>query len=283
MITQSFLSHFSKACLELYHADLTTETYGNLAVNFVGKLVDADMVCAATLCPCSKALSVVFSAWDNGLPEMLEGYARTMAAYKLFDFDPRVNDGFPFFRSDFYSRRQFQDVAVYKESMALMGWRDHAAVHVPTDDGKILFISLERSGTVAYSERDRKILALAQPHLINAWKMACSRSALLRGEEPFDPKLFMEAGFSERESEVLLWLTEGKTNSEMACLMNVHIQTIKFHLTSIYNKTGTGNRLAATLYALELARKIRRNRAANLVTAYVASLPGHKANTCSVF
>lgn len=282
MITKSLLSQFSKACLELYHSDLTAETYGNFAVNFIGKLVDADMVCAATLCPHSKALSVVFSGWDDRLPEMLDGYARTMAAYKLFDFDPRVNDGLPFFRSDFYSRRQFQDVAVYKESMALMGWRDHAAVHVPTDDGKILFISLERSGTVAYSERDRKILALAQPHLINAWKMACSRSALLRGEEPFDPRLFMEAGFSERESEVLLWLTEGKSNSEMACLMDVHIQTIKFHLTSIYNKTGAGNRLAATLYALDLARLIRRRQVANLVTAYVPELPRYRGNACIV-
>jgi len=130
-------------------------------------------------------------------------------------------------------------------------------IYVPTDDNHVVFIGLERSGTVDYTERDRVLLGLAQAHLANARKLAHARTAA-RGELPPDPKDFERAGFSPRESEVLVWLTEGKTNGEMAKLLGVTLATIKFHLTAIFNKIGVGNRLAATLYALDLSKCLQR-------------------------
>ncbi len=146
-----------------------------------------------------------------------------------------------------------------------MNWSDHCAVHVPTGDHHTIFIGLERSGTTEYSERDRVLLGLAQTHWANARKLANAR-ATARGVERLDPRDFGRAGFSPRESEVLVWLTEGKTNAEMAALMGVALQTVKFHLTSIFNKIGTGNRLAATLYALDLAQRLRRPGGGNPMT-----------------
>jgi DNA-binding CsgD family transcriptional regulator len=183
-----------------------------------------------------------------------------------------VNDGRPFFRSDFFSLREFRDLDVFAESFSLLGWTDHAAVHVPTDDAHVIFIGLERSGTVTYTERDRLMLELAQAQLANARRLACARDATRgahsgRSAQPPDLAVFQRAGFSRREAETLLWLTEGKSNAEIARLMSISVAAVKYHLTSIFNKTGMGNRLAVTLHALDL---IKRHR---LGAAAVAGLP----------
>lgn len=256
MVTQCDLEIFSRACLRLYDPALDTGSYAQHAVAFLREIVSSDMVCVAAMDKKVGTLGVHFSDWDPTLPALLAGFGRTMGKYDLFNWDPKVNDGKPFFRGDFFSERQFRDLDVYCESFGLMKWGNHCAVHVPSSDGNVVFIGLERSGTVDYTERDRTMLELAQTHLSNARKLAAARVAV-RGERPLDPRDFERAGFSPRTAEVLMWLTEGKSNAEIAKLMGVTLQTVKFHLTTIFNKVGVSNRLAATLYALELARRLK--------------------------
>lgn len=257
MVSHSDLDTFSSASLKLYGPELDPGSYATHAVAFLRDLVPADMYCVGDLDKRAGTLGVDFSNLDATLPRLLDGFARTMARHPLFNWDPAVNGGRPFFRSDFYSRRQFRDLDVWRESFSLLGWQGHAAVHVPTDDAHVIFIGLERSGPVEYTERDRDLLALAQPHLANARRLALAR-ARARQRQPLDPVEFTRAGFSPREAEVLVWLIEGKSNSEMARVLGVHVQTVKFHLASIFNKTGVGNRLAATLHAIDLSERLRR-------------------------
>lgn len=79
-----------------------------------------------------------------------------------------------------------------------------------------------------------------------------------RDEFVLDASTFCQAGFTVREAEVAYWLTEGKTNAEIAALMKVQVQTGKGYLTALFDKSGTGNRLALTLHLLELARTVLR-------------------------
>lgn len=253
-VLTSDLEALSRACLKLYSPQLAADTYANHCIGFLRELVGADMYCVGDLDTQAGTLGVDFSNLDASLPKLLDGFGRTMGGHSLFNWDPKVNDGRPFFRSDFFSEREFRDLDVYCESFKLMSWTNHCAVHVPTDDHHVMFIGLERSGTVDYTERDRTLLTFAQTHLANARRLAHARTQAIRERRRVDPRDFEPAGFSPRESEVLMWLTEGKSNAEMAVLMGVSVQTIKFHLTSIFNKTGLGNRLATTLYALELAQ-----------------------------
>jgi len=56
-------------------------------------------------------------------------------------------------------------------------------------------------------------------------------------------KLLEEKGISGREREVLELLFEGKTNQEIADGLFISLSTVKTHLSSIFNKTGTRNRM----------------------------------------
>ncbi len=52
-----------------------------------------------------------------------------------------------------------------------------------------------------------------------------------------------------REREVLLGLSEGLSNKEIANLLHTREDTVKHHLTNIYDKLGVSSRLEAVLFA----------------------------------
>jgi DNA-binding NarL/FixJ family response regulator len=55
---------------------------------------------------------------------------------------------------------------------------------------------------------------------------------------------------TSREVEVLRLLSTGLQNKEMAAELNVSIRTVKFHISSILNKLGAGNRTEALAIAI---------------------------------
>jgi DNA-binding CsgD family transcriptional regulator len=58
-------------------------------------------------------------------------------------------------------------------------------------------------------------------------------------------------GLSQRETEALGWLMQGKDNKSIATLMNVGASTVRKHLENIYRKLGVQSRTEAVSYALE--------------------------------
>jgi len=55
---------------------------------------------------------------------------------------------------------------------------------------------------------------------------------------------------TDREREIVQAIVAGKTNREIAQTCSLSEDTVKHHLTSIFDKTGTSNRLELALYAL---------------------------------
>jgi transcriptional regulator EpsA len=57
---------------------------------------------------------------------------------------------------------------------------------------------------------------------------------------------------SARETEIVGWLREGKSNDEMAAILGISALTVKNHLQRIYRLLGVGNRAHALARCLEL-------------------------------
>jgi DNA-binding CsgD family transcriptional regulator len=64
-----------------------------------------------------------------------------------------------------------------------------------------------------------------------------------------EPKTLERFGLSRREAEVLAWVAEGKTNSEIGTILSARPRTVAKHLERIYQKLGVENRTAAALAA----------------------------------
>lgn len=65
----------------------------------------------------------------------------------------------------------------------------------------------------------------------------------------FEPLLKLE--LTPRVAEVLLWVAQGKTNSDIATILGISESTVKKHMLEIFEELGVETRSAATLRALE--------------------------------
>lgn len=56
-------------------------------------------------------------------------------------------------------------------------------------------------------------------------------------------------GLTDRETEVLLWLTRGKTNRDIAEILSLSARTVNKHLEQVFHKMGVDNRTSAAVIA----------------------------------
>ncbi|MGF1598464.1 MAG: DNA-binding response regulator [Acidimicrobiales bacterium] len=70
-------------------------------------------------------------------------------------------------------------------------------------------------------------------------------------------------GLSERESEVLALITQGKSNQEIAELVHLSINSIKSYIRSAYRKIGVTNRVDAVLWGVDHGFKPDHHRIEN--------------------
>ena len=73
----------------------------------------------------------------------------------------------------------------------------------------------------------------------------------LSGREPVEKLRRYGFDLTKREYDVIKAIAAGCTNKEVANRLSISEQTIKHHVTNIFNKTGVSNRLELTLLAIE--------------------------------
>jgi DNA-binding CsgD family transcriptional regulator len=61
-----------------------------------------------------------------------------------------------------------------------------------------------------------------------------------------------EFGLTEREIEILFWISRGKTNYEISVILGAKQDTVRTHVSSILRKLCVENRTAAAVTAFEL-------------------------------
>lgn len=59
-------------------------------------------------------------------------------------------------------------------------------------------------------------------------------------------------GVTQREADVLLWISKGKTNREIAQILDISPRTVNKHLETIFKKLGVDNRTAAAANTIKI-------------------------------
>ena len=100
----------------------------------------------------------------------------------------------------------------------------------------------------AFSARDAQVLALLQAlcRPIYRAKRADNYAQMLRSAKltPEMQRCLMGFGLSERQSEICFWMLQGKTNEEIATILDISPQTVRQHSIQIFQRLGVPGRLA---------------------------------------
>ncbi|MEW6155960.1 MAG: response regulator transcription factor [Verrucomicrobiota bacterium] len=75
--------------------------------------------------------------------------------------------------------------------------------------------------------------------------------AHLRRPKFTSPAPLQTLGLTPREAEVLFWVAQGKTNSEIGIILGIRLRTVKKHVEHIFGKLHVETRNAAGFCALE--------------------------------
>ena len=114
-----------------------------------------------------------------------------------------------------------------------------------------------------FDDRDAACLEMLRPHIVSAYKNA-RRLADTEdggggegggggGGPATDHQRAPDPALTKRESQVLYWVSMGKTNEEVGAIIGAKTLTIKKHLEHIYDKLGVPNRTAAARMSRSLA------------------------------
>jgi|GEM_PF-1280408 len=166
----------------------------------------------------------------------LRGAAECVATYALEDVLPAA------------SRR---GLAIDEEFFQPLGIRHQLAVLFPGSD---LAAGVFISRATGFAESERRLLGLIGPHLAQAFH----RHLLLAAPEARPAacrylawERLRSAGYSRRECEILQWLSEGKSDDDIAVILGLSRKTVSNQVFDLMHKLGAHNRIAAVIAALQ--------------------------------
>ena len=160
---------------EAHDADDLPE-YRSTVLHGLPRLVATDYISYNEVDPGQGVVSVVL---PDDLPEKYyEVFARLAHQNPLIDQHTRTRDGRPYRFSDVVSRRELHRLDLYQQFYGEIGIECQIAIALPSRPGTTIGIALSR-GRPDFSERDREVLNLARPHLVQAYRKAKNRERLL--------------------------------------------------------------------------------------------------------
>jgi DNA-binding CsgD family transcriptional regulator len=120
-----------------------------------------------------------------------------------------------------------------------------------------------------FSSEERALFVLLQPHVIQFYRthrrLACMQRFRAFFERPeieqrpqaieqrrnSDSAPLCRLGLTPREAEVLLWISRGKSNGEIAVILNISCGTARKHVEHVLEKLSVENRTSAASVAVE--------------------------------
>lgn len=151
-------------------------------------------------------------------------------------------DPSPLMFSDFYTLKELYATRLYQVAHAHPdGWSRQLSVPVHLHPGLISslnFTSRRRN----FTERDRAALKTIKTFFKQAYQNTEITSARAAAAGPL-----LRYQLTTREAEIGIWLSEGKSNPEIASITGISPRTVEKHVEKILAKLGAENRTIAAV------------------------------------
>ncbi|MBC8108681.1 MAG: hypothetical protein H7Z14_19010 [Anaerolineae bacterium] len=222
---------------------------------------------------------VIALGWPIDFPfvQLAERVPELAEQSPLFQYWSRTNDHHRVLRrSDCCDESAFRHTGLYNELFRPLSLTQQIGTWLRPGGGRHMEIGMYRSGSdrSAFSDRDVAGLALLRKHILCAYRnvldfergggIARNGNALPAGtfelqNTALSSHIDREEQATEsvpdltpREREVLHWVSEGKTNQEIAAILGTKWRTVSKQLETIFKKLSVETRTAAAMRAVEL-------------------------------
>lgn len=158
--------------------------------------------------------------------------------------------------SDVADMSDFYRSGLYHELFREVATRNQLALHLgfdPVRHGQAgvfplaLSLPLNRSGS-DFTDADKAVLAALQRVVRPAlWQKRARHHLDLIERAELTPqicRMLMGFGLTDRQAEVAFWMLKGKSNTDIATILDIGAQTVRHHSMAIFARMGVGGRLA---------------------------------------
>jgi DNA-binding CsgD family transcriptional regulator len=195
--------------------------------------------------------------WSIAEPSVPERYYAAFGRFALqnpiAERHLRTRDGRPVRFSDIVTVDQLHNTDLYREVYAEIGVEHQIAFTLPSPSERILAIALSRTHE-DYTDTERDLLALARPHLIQAYRNALEFTdrrpdADRSGPQGLDEADLRSLGLTAAQARVLRRIAMGSSTDGVARDLGIAPRTVHKHLERIYSRLGVTDRAGAAARA----------------------------------
>jgi DNA-binding CsgD family transcriptional regulator len=240
------------------HAVGDMDTFPRRAIAGIGALIPSDILTYNEIDTLQQRAYVVEQPAGVITTTQVRTFERLSHQHPLIRHYALTRETRPRKISDFLSLGEFRRLDLYQEFFREVAVKYQMAVTIPSSNSVVIGIALNRT-TRDFSERDRAVLDVIRPHLVQAYRNAIDRTALQQRTEAAERALWSAsaaclASLTSREQEVLTLVAEGGTNLQIAHRLSLSPRTVQKHLEHIYDKVGVRTRTAAAVKLASIER-----------------------------
>lgn len=221
------------------------------AMSGIGHLIESDLLTYNEIDTRRQRAFMVQEPTGAINSPQVQTFERLAYQHPLINHYARTRESRPRKISDFLSLTEFRRLDLYQEFFRDVALTYQMAVTIPSANAMVIGIALNRARR-DFSERDRSVLDLVRPHLVQAYRNIAERGALRERAEAAEQALWAQsatvlASLTRREHEILVLVGDGKTNPQIAGRLSISPRTVQKHLEHVYDKLGVRTRTAAAM------------------------------------
>lgn len=215
----------------------------------VGRLIDADVVTYSEFHHTSGEFRSMLSIEDDPArrAQGIAAFARHMHSHAFWGYDPAFFGERALRESDFFSDEEFLALPIAQEVFLPSNARHIMSIVMQHEDYVLTINGYRVIGRSAFSDAERDRLEAFRPHIVRSYRQAFQRT--LATLTPADRLRIAFPELTPRQLEVGSWIARGKSNEDIATILDVGVDTVKAHVKAIHAKLGADGRLAIAVIA----------------------------------
>ena len=222
------------------------EPFARSGVQVLSRLVASELT-TLSLCDLTSGRRVVYGVPPGAIgADERAAFDRHFHEHPLVRYHAHERGPYAHRISDSLPMARFRETALYNDYYRRVGLRHAMALPLRLDGGQLVSFVFNR-GCGDFTARELALLDSLRRPLAALF----ARAAAADHPAPtLDAELLARHALTPREAEVLQWVSGGKTDRDVAALLDCSPRTVHKHLQRIYTKLGVETRTAASMRAM---------------------------------